>query len=114
MRLVRVALVSFVGAVISLNFGALLGGSTVRYRLYSAWGFSPIEIIRLVLMLAVTFWVGAMGLAGFLFIFVPLELPEELGINLVSVKPLGFFLFRAVHILPYHLLEAERTFFSCF
>lgn len=93
LRLVRVALVSFVGAVISLNFGALLGGSTVRYRLYSAWGFSPIEIIRLVLMLAVTFWVGAMGLAGFLFIFVPLELPEELGINLVSVKPLGFFLF---------------------
>lgn len=93
LQIVRVFLVSFVGAVISLNFGALLGGSTVRYRLYSAWGFSPIDIIRLVLMLAVTFWVGAMGLAGALFMFVPLEFPEELGINLVSVKPLGVLLF---------------------
>lgn len=93
LKVTRVALVSFVGAVISLNFGALLGGSTVRYRLYSAWGFSPIDIIRLVLMLAVTFWVGAMGLAGALFIFVPLEFPEELGIHFVSVRPLGFLLF---------------------
>ena len=93
LALTRVGLVSFVGAVISLNFGALLGGSTVRYRLYSAWGFSPIDIIRLVLMLAVTFWVGAMGLAGALFIFVPLEFPEELGVHFVSVQPLGFLLF---------------------
>lgn len=102
LQMVRVFLVSFVGAVVSLNFGALLGGSTVRYRLYSAWGFSPIEIIRLVLMLAVTFWVGAMGLAGALFIFVPLEFPEELGVNLVSVKPLGFFLFALC--IFYHII----------
>lgn len=93
LALARIGLVSFVGAVVSLNFGALLGGSTIRYRLYSAWGFTPIDIIRLVLMLAVTFWVGAMGLAGALFIFVPLEFPEELGIHFVSVKPLGFLLF---------------------
>ncbi len=98
----RISLVSFVGSVISLNFGALLGGSTVRYRLYSAWGFSPLDIIRLVLMLAVTFWVGAMGLAGLLFIFVPLELPPELNVHLSSVRPLGFILF-AICVL-YHLL----------
>lgn len=102
LKVTRVALVSFVGAVISLNFGALLGGSTVRYRLYSAWGFTPIDIIRLVLMLAVTFWVGAMGLAGALFMFVPLEFPEELGINLVSVRPLGFVLFGLC--ILYHLI----------
>ncbi|PWM65753.1 MAG: lysylphosphatidylglycerol synthetase family protein, partial [Desulfovibrionaceae bacterium] len=65
----RVCMVSFVGCVISYNFGALLGGSTVRYRLYSAWGFSALDIVRLVLMLAVTFWVGAMGLAGAIFLF---------------------------------------------
>ena len=63
--LARVSLVSFVGCVISYNFGALLGGSTVRYRLYSAWGFNTLDIVRLVLMLAVTFWVGAMGLAPY-------------------------------------------------
>ena len=55
----RVALVSFVGQAVSYNFGALLGGTSVRYRFYSAWGFSLTDIVRLVLMLAVTFWVGA-------------------------------------------------------
>ena len=90
LALTRVSLVSFVGSVVSLNFGALLGGSTVRYRLYTVWGFTPLDIVRLVLMLAVTFWVGAMGLAGALFIFVPLELPPELGINMTSIRPLGF------------------------
>ena len=55
----RVALVSFTGCAVSYNLGALLGGTTVRYRLYSAWGFHPLDIVRLVLMLAVTFWIGA-------------------------------------------------------
>ena len=35
----KVALVSFVGQAVSYNFGALLGGTSVRYRFYSAWGF---------------------------------------------------------------------------
>ena len=60
----RVGLVSLVGQAVSYNFGALLGGTSVRYRFYSAWGFSLAEIVRLVLMLAVTFWVGALGLCG--------------------------------------------------
>ncbi len=98
----RICLVSFVGTNISLNFGALLGGSTVRYRLYSAWGFTALEIIRLVLMLAVTFWIGAMGLAGLLFIFVPLELPPELGMTMSSVRPLGIGLFGLCVI--YHVI----------
>ena len=85
----RVGLVSFVGCVISYNFGALLGGSTVRYRLYSAWGFSTLDIVRLVLMLAVTFWVGAMGLAGAIFLFIPLDVPAELGITADHIRPLG-------------------------
>ena len=44
----RVSLVSFVGQAVSYNFGALLGGSTVRFRFYSSWGFSPMDIVRLV------------------------------------------------------------------
>ncbi|MFQ9490433.1 MAG: hypothetical protein ACLR0N_05360 [Bilophila wadsworthia] len=35
----RVSLVSFVGQAV-LQFRALLGGSTVRFRFYSSWGFS--------------------------------------------------------------------------
>ena len=74
----RVGLVSLVGQAVSYNFGALLGGTSVRYRFYSAWGFKLEEIVRLVLMLAVTFWVGALGLCGFVFLICPPTLPPEL------------------------------------
>ena len=74
----RVGLVSLVGQSVSYNFGALLGGTTVRYRFYSAWGFSFSEIVRLVLMLAVTFWVGALGLSGLIFLVAPPVIPDEL------------------------------------
>lgn len=74
----RVGLVSLVGQAVSYNFGALLGGTTVRYRFYSAWGFSLSEIVRLVLMLAVTFWVGALGLSGLIFLVAPPVIPDEL------------------------------------
>ena len=60
----RVGLVSLVGQAVSYNFGALLGGTSVRYRFYSAWGFSLVEIVRLVLMLAVTFWVAPWACAA--------------------------------------------------
>ncbi len=74
----RTALVSFIGQAVSYNFGALLGGTTVRYRFYSAWGFTLHDIVRLVLMLAVTFWVGALGLCGLVFIIHPPDIPAEL------------------------------------
>ena len=66
------------GQAVSYNFGALLGGTSVRYRFYSAWGFSLVEIVRLVLMLAVTFWVGALGLCGVVFLLAPPVIPDEL------------------------------------
>lgn len=85
----RVALVSFTGCAVSYNLGALLGGTTVRYRLYSAWGFHPIDIVRLVLMLAVTFWIGALGLAGGVLLFANVHIPPELGIDASHIRPLG-------------------------
>ena len=74
----RVGLVSFVGQAVSYNFGALLGGTSVRYRFYSSWGFTIPEIVRLVLMLAVTFWMGALGLCGLIFLISPPVIPDEL------------------------------------
>lgn len=89
----KVSLVSFVGQAVSYNFGALLGGSTVRFRFYSSWGFSPMDIVRLVLMLAITFWVGALGLVGAIFVVAPPEIPAELGMHMpISPRPLGFIL----------------------
>ncbi len=98
----RVSLVSFIGQTVSYNFGALLGGTTVRYRFYATWGFSLHDIVRLVLMLAVTFWVGALGLCGLVFIIAPPVIPAEfleafpvkdvriLGVLLLSVTLIYF------------------------
>lgn len=91
----RVGLVSFVGQAVSYNFGALLGGTTVRYRFYSAWGFSVSEVVRLVLMLAVTFWVGALGLCGLIFMVAPPVIPLELSgkMPIADMRVLGVLLF---------------------
>lgn len=117
----KVALVSFVGQAVSYNFGALLGGSTIRYRLYSSWGFSPMEIVKLVLMLAITFWVGAFGLAGLIFMFVPPVIPPELAVYFPTedIRPLGIVLFvlaagylficKLIH-KPVHILGKEFSF----
>ncbi len=96
LSLPRISLASFTGFVISYNIGALLGGPPVRYRLYSAWGFSAVEIVRLVLMLAVIFWVGLFALAGVVFLVQPFPIPESLGdllhLPFKTVQPLGLFL----------------------
>lgn len=91
----RVSLVSFIGQAVSYNFGALLGGTSVRYRFYSAWGFGIADIVRLVLMLAVTFWVGALGLCGVIFMIAPPIIPDALmqSMPIKDVRVLGVILF---------------------
>ena len=91
----RLVLVSFVGQAVSYNFGALLGGTSVRFRFYTSWGFSISEIVRLVLMLAVTFWVGVLGLSGLLFVLYPPHLPAELqqALPVHNLRILGGILF---------------------
>jgi phosphatidylglycerol lysyltransferase len=89
----RIALASFTGFATSYNFGALLGGGSVRFRLYSAWGLSPVEIVQLVVILAFTFWFGVFALAGAIFIVRPLEISEEWHVPFItSTYPLGFVL----------------------
>ena len=91
----RLGLVSFVGQAVSYNFGALLGGTTVRFRFYTSWGFTIADIVRLVLMLAVTFWVGVLGLSGLIFVVWPPHLPAELQQTLpvTNLRILGAVLF---------------------
>lgn len=82
----KVALASFAGHATSYNFGALLGGTSVRYRLYSSWGLSAVEIVQLVTSLAMTFWFGLFALAGVLFLIDPLPIPEYLDLPSGPVK----------------------------
>ena len=90
----RVSLVSVVGQAVSFNFGALLGGTSVRFRFYSVWGFSVHDVLHLILILGVAFWIGALGLSGLVFIIAPPQLPEELleRLPLHDVRLLGYVL----------------------
>ena len=86
----KISLASFTGFVISYNFGALLGGTSVRYRLYSAWGLSAVEILQLVIMLGTTYWIGVFALAGAVFVLHPFPVPASLHLPFVNVQSIGY------------------------
>ncbi len=110
-RNIKVAFVSLVGQAVSLNFGALLGGTAIRYRVYRVWKFKVLDIVRLVFMLAVTFWVGAMGLAGGIFLFMSVDVPPELKLPVSSVKVFGAILLGlcALYLLICYLAQGHSV-----
>lgn len=86
----KIALTSFMGYVFSHNIGlSILGAGAVRYRLYSAWGLSALEIAKVVAFCTLTFWLGLFTLGGLIFLFESLEIPDLLQLPLVSVRPFG-------------------------
>lgn len=90
----KIALGSFIGFAVSYTFGALLGGSSVRYRMYSSWGLTTVEIVRLIVTVGTTFWLGVFALGGVLFVLDPFEIPKVASLNLHfdTVRPLGYVL----------------------
>jgi phosphatidylglycerol lysyltransferase len=84
----RIAMASFVGYAFGHNL-TILGGSTARYRIYSALGVSAGKVAKLIIFCSITFWVGFLSLAGIAFIFHHQQIPASLHIPLVSIRPLG-------------------------
>jgi phosphatidylglycerol lysyltransferase len=61
----QVAFGSFIGHAFTHTLGnALLVGGGVRYRLYSAWGLSTVQVAAVVAFCFIGFWVGFLALAG--------------------------------------------------
>jgi phosphatidylglycerol lysyltransferase len=74
----KIALASFTGYAFSYNFGATLFGTSIRYRLYSAWGLPLLKILDLLVILGLTFWFGVFTLAGVVFVAAPFPIPAAL------------------------------------
>ncbi len=91
----KIAFGSFVGFAISYTLGALLGGTSVRYRMYSSWGLTTVEILRLLVTVGITFWLGVFALGGALFVIAPFDVPAalvaETGLPR-TIEPLGWIL----------------------
>ncbi|WP_231754241.1 putative bifunctional lysylphosphatidylglycerol flippase/synthetase [Caulifigura coniformis] len=91
----KIAFGSFVGFAISYTLGALLGGTSVRYRMYSSWGLTTVEILRLLVTVGITFWLGVFALGGVLFVVAPFEIPAEVVAKTglpATIRPLGWIL----------------------
>ena len=84
----KLAFASFVSYVFSHNL-TILGGSTARYRIYSALGVSPFKVARLIIFCSVTFWLGFFLLAGAVFLTIPQNIPATLHIPFDTMQPVG-------------------------
>jgi phosphatidylglycerol lysyltransferase len=82
----KIAMASFTGYAFSYNFGATLFGTSIRYRLYSAWGMSLGKILDLLVILGLTFWFGVFTLAGIVFMARPFRIPNGLKHELEHLK----------------------------
>ncbi|WP_413467351.1 lysylphosphatidylglycerol synthase domain-containing protein [Pleurocapsa sp. FMAR1] len=87
----RTALVAVISYGISNSVGfALLSGSAIRYKFYSAWGYSAIKIAQIITFCNLSFWLGLFAVGGAVFALTPLEIPKQLNLPFLSVRPLGF------------------------
>ncbi|TDH62457.1 lysylphosphatidylglycerol synthetase family protein [Dankookia rubra] len=69
-------LASFCGYSLAHNLGfAAVSGAAVRYRLYSAWGLTPLEIAKVVGFTSLTYGLGGMALGGLVLVFEPEVVP---------------------------------------
>ncbi len=89
----RIALASFIGYAFNNNVGlsGIVGGS-LRYRLYSAWRLSAVDIARVIAFCTISFWLGFVLLGGTFFIIAPPELPSGVHLPFQSIRLLGFLL----------------------
>jgi phosphatidylglycerol lysyltransferase len=89
----KTALASFLGYAFSNNAGySLITGASIRYRIYTGWGLSSVEIARIVVFCSVSLWMGFIALSGSVFLFEPFALPEKLHLPFESSRPLGIVL----------------------
>src|SRR5271166_6624694 len=67
------ALAGFTSYSVGHNVGAsVLTGGAVRYRIYSSWGLSAVDVAKLCFIAGLTFWLGNATVLGLGILYVPL------------------------------------------
>lgn len=83
----------YVGYAFSHNMGmALITGGSIRYRIYSAWGFSGMQVTQIVGFSAFTLWIGFCAVGGLALLFATPDLNGEVVFPFVSLRVLGIIL----------------------
>ena len=85
-----VAFGSFIAYAFSQTLGfPLLTGGSVRYRLWSAWGLSSVEIAEAVSFLSFSFALGMVEVSGIVFVLAPGDTAALLHLPFPSLFPIG-------------------------
>ena len=93
----KIAMASFIGYAFSNNIGlSMLAGGSVRYRLYSSWGLSALEITAVVGFCTLSLWLGFVTLGGVVFLLEPMPVPKAFHVPFNSVQILGILLLASV------------------
>ncbi len=110
----KIAMASFIGYVFSYNL-TIFGGGAARYRIYSNWGISAINIAKIVIFCGLALWLGFFTLAGIIFVFEPLDIQQFLHLPFfVTTRPLGviFLFFISVYIFAIGLRKKPLKIFG--
>ena len=103
----KIGLASFIGYAFSNNIGmSMIAGASVRYRLYSAWGLSALQITQVVVFCTLTLWLGFFTLGGAVFLIEPLTLPAAIHLPLTSLRAIGILMLAVV--LAYGIVTAAK------
>jgi phosphatidylglycerol lysyltransferase len=93
----KIGLASFIGYAFSNNIGmSMIAGASVRYRLYSAWGLSTLQITQVVAFCTLTLWLGFFTLGGAVFLIEPLMIPASIHLPLTSLRAIGMIMLAVV------------------
>ena len=90
LSLKQISIASLLYYSVSNSLGSILGGTPIRVRLYSGWGMSSPEIVRLIVVIATAFWSGLFTLGGLLFVLTPFDIPDRFQIPIAGSRPLGW------------------------
>jgi phosphatidylglycerol lysyltransferase len=94
---VRTGLASFLAFAFSHALGfPLFTGAPVRYRLYSFWGLTTDQILRIVVFVTTTFWVGVLAVGGAILLTAPPPLPDSIPLPPVGMRVIGALLLVAL------------------
>src|SRR5512144_2175427 len=86
----RIAFASFIGYAFSNNIGlSMLAGISVRYRLYTSWALSMLEVTKMVAFYTLTLWLGLLFVGGLALIAQPAALPAQMNLPFISARSLG-------------------------
>lgn len=87
----KIATASFIGYAFSNNIGfSMVAGASIRYRLYSSWGLSALEITKVIFFNTISIWMGFLTLGAGVFLTEPLVIPQALHMPFATDRPLGF------------------------